>query len=88
MTKIKWERVQKWDIEAGKLSNITYWYGRINDILFFEIYQFKNDMFEDPFVMTSNVIPFQMRQDVNLEKIQEVAQETLETFINSIARND
>ena len=76
MKKIKWEKVKKY--------NITYWYGKVDGLLFFEIYQFKNDVFEDPFVMTSDRIPSRMKHDVSLEKLQDNAERTFEYFLNRI----
>lgn len=85
ITKMKQKKMTKkieWEEIAG--HPITKWYGRINGFLFFEICQFKNKVFTDPYIMTSRIIPFGMKKDTNLEELQETAQIILEAFHRSL----
>lgn len=70
--------------EERQSGNITTWRGKINGRVFFEINQFKNEMFTDSFIMTSNIVPLNMKKSEDLEDIQWTAQILLEAFLKSL----
>lgn len=80
MQKIRWTEKPK---KEG--SNVTSINGRINDVLLFEIVQFKNDMFEDEFILTSKVIPMKMEKDKNLSNLKVKAWSSYKKFIQKIS---
>lgn len=73
--------------EESQSGRITTWRGKINGRLFFEISQFKNEMFTDSFIMTSNIVPLKMKKSDDLEELQETAQILLEAFLKSLEEN-
>lgn len=80
MHHIKWkERPKKDD------SNVTMISGKVNGILMFEITKFKNDMFEDEFILTSKVIPMKMVQKEKLIDAKVEAWGQYRTFLEKIS---
>lgn len=72
-----------WSESKNHDGNITYWHGKINNRFMFEIYQFKNEMFTDPFIMTSRMIPMDMKISNDLDELKETAQTLMEAFVKN-----
>jgi len=81
---LQWVEVSKKNDE----SRVTNWLGKINGRLIFSISQFKNEMFTDPYIMTSGVLPMEMKKDEDLDELKETAQILLEAFINSFKADE
>jgi len=45
-------------------------------------------MFTDPYIMTSGVLPMEMKKDEDLDELKETAQILLEAFINSFKADE
>lgn len=72
-----------WHESKNVEGNITTWLGKVNDRVIYTICQFKNDMFTDTYIMTSNVVPIEMTKGDELEELKETAQILMVAFVKS-----
>ena len=73
-------KIRKIDWTSRQNDNIEHIYGKINDVIIFNIVRFKTD----PYIMTSHTFPMVMKKGDDLKKLQKEAVEELTLFVKSI----
>ena len=74
------------DIEWSVKQNgpIETFFGKVDGMLMFEIYQFKNEMFTDPYIMTTKQFSSEMLKSDDVEELKETASKILEEYVKRL----
>jgi len=73
-------KIKKIEWSSKKKDQIEHIYGRIGDVNMFTIVRFKTD----PYIMTSYVIPMEMKKGDDLNKLQKEAHKELTKFVKNV----
>ena len=76
-------KIKKINWTSKQNGQIEHIFGEIDGVNLFTIVRFRTD----PYIMTSYVVPMQMKKGDDLKKLQKEAIKELQRFVNSISIN-